>query len=235
MLVDVEMWEKIVLNLLSNALKFTLEGFIWVLERARGEIVLQIADSGSGIAEEAVPRLFERFYRVSDNRGRSHEGSGIGLALVARAGDVARERGLPSTHPPAAAPPSSSGSRTVKQTARLSSQMPSPLAGWYLDEALESDADPLGEGVWPECPGRHGAGRPRRDGSWWSTTTPTCGRCSPACWSASTSDHRRRRREALELIRPRPPDLILTDVMMPELDGFGLLEALRGPATASSR
>ncbi|WNN89052.1 sensor histidine kinase [Gloeocapsopsis dulcis] len=82
--VDREMWEKIVLNLLSNAFKFTLEGEITVrLHPTDGNrAILQIQDTGTGIAPEHLPHLFERFYQVRGTQARTHEGSGIGLALV---------------------------------------------------------------------------------------------------------------------------------------------------------
>ncbi len=81
--VDRAMWEKIVLNLLSNAFKFTFEGGIEVSLRADGErAVLRVKDSGVGVPPEELPRLFERFHRVEGMRARTHEGSGIGLALV---------------------------------------------------------------------------------------------------------------------------------------------------------
>ena len=77
------MWEKIVLNLLSNAFKFTFEGEICVRVRDAGERVeIEVSDTGTGIPEDELPRMFERFHRVENARGRSHEGSGIGLALV---------------------------------------------------------------------------------------------------------------------------------------------------------
>src|SRR5262249_9406248 len=80
---DRGMWEKIVLNLLSNAFKFTLEGGIRVrLQREAGYALVEVEDSGVGVAPEEIPRLFERFYRVEGTRGRNYEGSGIGLALV---------------------------------------------------------------------------------------------------------------------------------------------------------
>ena len=80
---DREMWEKIVLNLLSNAFKFTLEGQIRVAVRQGPRAtVLRVQDTGVGIPAEEMPRLFERFHRVDNARGRTHEGSGIGLALV---------------------------------------------------------------------------------------------------------------------------------------------------------
>jgi len=80
---DADMWEKVVLNLLSNAFKFTFEGEIKVsVRREGGCAVLTVADTGTGIPAEELPRLFERFHRVEGARGRTFEGSGIGLALV---------------------------------------------------------------------------------------------------------------------------------------------------------
>lgn len=79
------MWEKVVLNLLSNAFKFTFEGEIRVLVRpsADGETAeVTVSDTGMGISAENLPRVFDRFHRVEGVRGRSFEGSGIGLALV---------------------------------------------------------------------------------------------------------------------------------------------------------
>ncbi|SFK70800.1 ATP-binding protein [Caulobacter sp. UNC279MFTsu5.1] len=81
--VDHDMWEKVVLNLLSNAFKFTLEGEVSVsLRRLGDEAVLEVRDSGVGIAQADLPRVFERFHRIEGVQGRSMEGSGIGLALV---------------------------------------------------------------------------------------------------------------------------------------------------------
>jgi len=81
--VDREMWEKIVLNLLSNAFKFTFEGTIAVsLTQEDGRFELAVTDTGTGIPADELPRLFERFHRVEGAKGRTYEGSGIGLALV---------------------------------------------------------------------------------------------------------------------------------------------------------
>ncbi len=81
--VDREMWEKVVLNLLSNALKSTFEGRIEVSISTDGTAaLLTVADTGTGIPESELPHLFERFRRVEGARRRTHEGSGIGLALV---------------------------------------------------------------------------------------------------------------------------------------------------------
>jgi PAS domain S-box-containing protein len=82
--VDREMWEKIVLNLLSNAFKFTFEGEITVRLYSTDDnnVTLQIQDTGTGIPSKELPHLFERFYQVKGAKGRTYEGSGIGLALV---------------------------------------------------------------------------------------------------------------------------------------------------------
>lgn len=81
--VDPDLWERIVLNLLSNAFKFTLEGGIAVRLESDGRAVrLVVSDSGAGIPEDELAQLFQRFHRVTTARARSHEGSGIGLALV---------------------------------------------------------------------------------------------------------------------------------------------------------
>ena len=81
--VDRDMWEKIVLNLLSNAFKFTLRGQVTVrLSAIEGRAVLVVEDTGAGIPAAELPRIFDRFHRVEGTRGRSYEGSGIGLALV---------------------------------------------------------------------------------------------------------------------------------------------------------
>ena len=88
---DRDMWEKIVLNLLSNAFKFTWEGEIAVsLREAEGNAQLIVRDTGVGIPDSELPKLFERFHRVEGAHGRSLEGSGIGLALVS---ELVRQHG----------------------------------------------------------------------------------------------------------------------------------------------
>jgi len=81
--VDRQMWEKIVLNLLSNAFKYTLQGTISVnLAQEGRSVVLRVSDTGVGIPETELPHMFERFHRVENSAGRTHEGTGIGLSLV---------------------------------------------------------------------------------------------------------------------------------------------------------
>ncbi|MGZ3851356.1 MAG: ATP-binding protein, partial [Flavisolibacter sp.] len=81
--VDVDMWEKIVLNLVSNAFKYTTEGSITVVLREEGsDIVLSVSDTGVGIPADQLEKVFDRFHRVENIQGRSQEGTGIGLAMV---------------------------------------------------------------------------------------------------------------------------------------------------------
>lgn len=81
--VDRQMWEKIVFNLLSNAFKFTLEGKITVRISAEEEFFcMTVEDTGIGIPENELPHMFERFHRIQNAVGRTYEGTGIGLSLI---------------------------------------------------------------------------------------------------------------------------------------------------------
>jgi PAS domain S-box-containing protein len=81
--VDHEMWEKIILNLLSNALKYSDKGKIVVTINQRDkDLIVIIKDSGIGIPEDQLEKIFDRFHRVESTGGRSQEGTGIGLSMV---------------------------------------------------------------------------------------------------------------------------------------------------------
>ena len=239
--VDREMWERVVFNLLSNAFKFTLTGAIRVsLRRADGAVELAVSDTGSGIPDSELDRIFERFHRVAGDRARTHEGSGIGLALVH---ELVRLHGgtisvssvlgegstfvvrLPtgSAHLPA---DRIVASHPTGATASGAPAAPgtSSAAAPYVEEALRWLPD--------------GGARPAAPEATESVPAPG-GRVLVADDNADMRQYIRRvleprwtveavgtGRAALEAARARPPDLILTDVMMPELDGFGLLQAL---------
>ncbi|WP_420146810.1 response regulator [Spirosoma sp.] len=80
---DAGKWEKIMYNLLSNAIKFTESGEIKVqLNQSDTAAHLTISDTGIGIPDDKLPHIFNRFYQVENSRTRSYEGTGIGLALV---------------------------------------------------------------------------------------------------------------------------------------------------------
>src|SRR5690606_20825942 len=79
---DPQTWAHIVLNLLSNAIKYTPSGSIDVdLDVEDDLLVLKVADTGLGIPESELGRIFERFHRVESVGGRSQEGIGLGLSL----------------------------------------------------------------------------------------------------------------------------------------------------------
>jgi signal transduction histidine kinase len=177
--VDRDMWEKIVLNLLSNAFKFTLEGEIRVSLTDRSESAeLLVADTGVGIDRAELPRLFERFHRIEGQRSRSHEGSGIGLALVQElvrlhGGRRSRSRfrsARPICRPTGSAPPVRSRARTAP---RPSSKRRCDGCRTGTQKARPSRAR---ASPWPSRPVR---ARPRI--SWSPTTIRTCGTTWSAC------------------------------------------------------
>jgi diguanylate cyclase (GGDEF)-like protein len=229
--VDREMWEKIVLNLVSNAFKHTFRGGIAVrLAWRDGAAQLTVEDSGVGIAAEEIPRLFERFHRVRGAAARTHEGSGIGLSLV---------RELLALH---------SGSIRVESTPGVGSRFIVTLKAG----TAHLPADQLGTGD-DRTPGhRPSAAHADEALSWLPPTSDSTVTEAPledtgpkprVLLADDNPDMRRHiarilRRSyqvrvvcdgaaALEAALVSPPDLVLSDVMMPRLDGFGLVKALR--------
>ena len=235
--VDREMWEKIVFNLLSNAFKFTFEGQITVSLRESGKNVeLEVSDTGTGIPASELPHLFERFHRVKGARGRSYEGSGIGLALIhelvkLHAGTVRvkSEVGRGSTftitiptgsaHLPA---DRLGGARTLASTSVRSDTYVSEVLQWLPDETnhLETFASSI-----PEIAATPDQPRARIllvDDN--TDMREYVKRLLAAKYDVeATGDGE----SALEATRREKFELVLSDVMMPKLDGFGLLKALR--------
>jgi PAS domain S-box-containing protein len=249
--IDRDLWEKIVLNLVSNAFKYTLKGEIRVSLRAALEAngrsaVLSVQDTGTGIPEAELPDIFNRFHRVQETRGRTHEGTGIGLALVLElvklhGGTVGVESvyGTGSTFTVAVPfgkehlPADRVGGATMLESTALGS---SP----FVEEALrwlpgtvsrETGAFPIQTGLLPSARPATRGNRPR---------------VVLADDNTDMRDYVRRLlsndyeviavadgAEALRVTAARKPDLVITDVMMPRLDGFELLKALReNPGTA---
>ncbi|HEY8611947.1 MAG TPA: ATP-binding protein [Roseomonas sp.] len=227
---DREMWEKVVLNLLSNALKYTFEGEIRVELRPVGNVAeLILSDTGIGIAPEQLPRIFEHFHRVDGARSRSHEGSGIGLALV---------RELVRLH---------GGEVTVESTPAVGTcfRVRIPTGSTHLpqeslEEALALQGFPGGAFVqealqWlPEGE----ASRPaNRDGHRSVTILLADDNADMRAYVERllSRDYTvltaRDGEEAFRLALAHEPDLVLTDVMMPKVDGFELLRLLRGEPT----
>ena len=232
--VDPGLWEKIVLNLLSNAFKFTFEGHIAIaLHQAGTNARLTVGDSGTGIPADQLPHLFERFHRVEGARSRTHEGSGIGLALVhdlvaLHGGAIDVESGLGVGTVFAVEIPLGSAHLDPAHVReqRLEAWRPtavqsyvSEAEGWTQSDAAPPDAEPA------RGP-RHGRLLIVDDNA---DMRDYLRRLLRGDWDVEVCDNGR---EALDAVRRRAPDIVLSDVMMPELDGFGLLAALRGdPAT----
>jgi signal transduction histidine kinase len=232
---DREMWEKIVLNLLSNAYKFTLQGQIEVRVGAQDSVaVLEVIDTGIGVPEEALPRLFERFYRVDQSGGRTHEGSGIGLALVQElvrlhGGSITVESRLGTGTTFRVEVPFGSVHLPAEKVRTAGTAIAGTSATAYVQEALRWEGDPDAPPVVvPE---------PLADRRFASTfgarvlladdnrdmRAYVAGLFSPNYRVEAVSDG-----EALiEAARRERPDVIVSDVMMPRLDGFGLIQALR--------
>jgi len=225
--VDREMWEKIVLNLLSNAFKFTFEGEIALRIRdADNGVVLTVSDTGTGIPPDELPRMFERFHRVENARGRSHEGSGIGLALVSElvklhGGSICVESELGQGTKFAVRIPKGTAhlpAERLRASTATSSTSLATAAEAYVSEAL----------AW--LPAAPEAAAPR----------PDLPRVLLADDNADLREYARRLlaehyevhvvadgQAALEAAHELRPQLIVSDVMMPRLDGFALIRAVR--------
>ena len=235
--VDFDMWEKIVLNLVSNAFKYTLEGDVVVALRAVDDgcsVVLTVSDSGVGIPAHELPRLFERFHRIEGQRGRTQEGTGIGLALVQElvrlhGGTVKVEsevgRGtcftvsLPFGTAHHLAPDRIQSERTPTTTRVAAEAFVEEAFRWLPDEGSATG--------WVERP----------------ASTPSVSLRPTVLLADDNGDMRAYvyrllseryaveavsdGQAALEAARRRRPDLVLSDIMMPRLDGFGLVRALR--------
>ena len=229
--VDREMWEKIVLNLISNAFKFTLEGGISVRLRDLGQTVeLAVRDSGGGIPPEALPRMFERFHRVEETHGRSHEGSGIGLALVnelvkLHGGSIRVQSQLGEGSTFTVAIPKGSAHLPAEhvRTEQQKAAARGSRASAYVAEALGwlHGMEPP-----PPPPSRSGTNATHRI----LVADDNADLRAYAC--RLLSEHYvveavAHGRAALDAARARRPDLIISDVMMPQLDGFGLIRELR--------
>jgi signal transduction histidine kinase len=237
--VDRDMWEKIVPNLVSNAFKFTAEGEIAVrvLEQPRA-VVLEVSDTGMGIPAKELPRIFDRFHRVPGRTGRTQEGSGIGLALV---------RELVALHGGGVDVASVPGRGTTFRVeipkgfahlpAELVTQDPTPPgrlrdAAAYAGEA-ERWVQPAAGSASPPAPGAS-ATRPRPrvlvvdDNA--DLRQYIAALLAPSYVVETAPDGA----AALESIRAGAPDLVISDVMMPRLDGVGLVRELRAQARTAS-
>ena len=226
--IDRDMWEKVVFNLLSNAVKFTLYGAISVaVRRDGGTAVVTVSDTGTGIPESEMPRLFERFHRIETGAARSTEGSGIGLALVKelvglQGGTIDADsvEGVGTTF-------------TIRIPLGAEHLRADPIIGpaarvgiaqaqAFTEEALRWTAPPQPDHAGP-------------------ATATTTGAVLVADDNADMRDYLGRilkgagyrvtavadGAQALDAMRTQVPDLVISDVMMPNIDGLALVSALR--------
>jgi signal transduction histidine kinase/DNA-binding response OmpR family regulator len=228
--IDREMWEKIVMNLLSNAFKFTFEGTITLSLRYDGEeVVLQVRDTGVGIASEHLPRLFERFHRIEGVRARSFEGSGIGLALVQdlvqlHHGTIAAESEVGKGSTFTVRIPRGDASLASKRT---DSESYAPRNAEAFAEEF-SRALPYGTAVSGNTADRATILLADDNGD----MREYVAKLLRKQWHVDAVGDGA---SALRLLREKQYDLVLTDALMPELDGFGLLREIRtDPALRST-
>ncbi|WP_050990899.1 response regulator [Bradyrhizobium genomosp. I (2014)] len=245
--VDREMWEKILLNLLSNAFKFTLEGGITVSVAPgadRRSAIVSVRDTGIGIPETEMPKLFERFHRIEAAQGRSFEGSGIGLALVQElvklhGGEISAEStpgagttftvSLPFGHrhlPPERVQAEAAGQTDVTRAHEYVEE----ALRWLPDAAtrLEIEGELSTAGLGAIANQAIVTQSARKRVLLADDNTDMRGYVRRLLEGQGyLVDEARDGEVALALAQEAKPDLILTDVMMPRLDGFGLLKRVR--------
>ncbi len=240
--VDRDMWEKIVLNLISNAFKFTFDGEIAVTIDRVGDIAeLRVRDTGVGIPAEAMPKLFERFHRVSNTRSRTHEGSGIGLALVQEliklhGGAIQVESTVDQGTTFIITLPFGQehlpkiqlvDSRRLSSTALGASPFVEEALRWLPDSSNVSEAPSYQNDLPPvPTPGTSGTVSRARiliaDDN--ADMRQYLTRLLGDCYNVETAGDGK---SAIAKVRERQPDLVLSDIMMPEFDGFELMKRLR--------
>ena len=238
--VDRDMWEKVVLNLLSNAFKYTFAGAITArLEAIDGAVRLTVSDTGVGIPADALARIFERFHRIEGTRSRSHEGSGIGLALVRElvamhGGTIDVESVVDRGTTFTVTVPTGIEHLPQDRIARESGDSSASLVAAYVEEALH----------WlPETPPPSNVVVLHPDND---TILPRSRRARIVLADDNADMRAYVERllgdahdvvavadgvAALEALKERPADLLLTDVMMPFLDGIALTRQVRRDPT----
>jgi two-component system CheB/CheR fusion protein len=194
-------------NLLNNAVKFTpAQGRINVsLTRAGGEAYLAVKDTGQGITPEFVPHVFEIFRQADASSSRRHEGMGIGLALVKQLAELHDGR-------VSAESPGSGQGATFSVWIPLSPEETSTS----LSEAPVNAGTLKAKSILVVDDSRETA-------DMLTTLLTTEG----AQVSSARSGE-----DALRLVRENTFDLVISDISMPEMDGYQLLEKIRALSCA---
>lgn len=240
--IDVDMWEKIIMNLLSNALKYTEEGQIKLqLQQNENSILVSVSDTGIGIAKEEQSKIFERFHRVQNRQGRSQEGSGIGLAMVQELiklhhGTIhlESEPGKGSTFIVTIP----IGKDHLPQEKIISGQSSAKLsnADIYVKEALKWLPSPQTlqneEVLYTQNLGATGSNKKLKvllaDDN--ADMREYVARLLSSKYDVTAVANGRL---ALQKIHDQIPDLIISDVMMPDIDGFELVQKIKSDTATS--
>ena len=240
--VDRDMWEKIVLNLLSNAFKFTFKGRVRVqLHESGGQVELTVSDTGTGIPEVELPNIFSRFFRVEGAQGRTYEGTGIGLALIQELVKLHGGSIAVSSSPGAGSvftvsvpfgtallPRASTGvPSNSRSTAIRADAFTSEALTWLPDNRQQAYSQNGASSA--ERRSQAGVSRPRillADDN--SDMREYIRRALGHDYEVETASEGE---EALRKIKDNPPDLVIADIMMPRVDGFEVLRAVRADPT----
>jgi signal transduction histidine kinase len=245
--IDRDMYEKIVLNLLSNALKFTFEGEIEVALRSEPkQVKLIVRDTGVGIPPEELSQIFQRFHRVKDTRSRSFEGSGIGLSLVQdlaqlHGGSIEVESAVGKGTTFVVTLPCGYKHLPQKSIVETSTPLPAPTGAFaYVEEAQRWLPDYSGEV--PELDYQQDSPSPRiRENTREDFQVVVVDdnadmrqyltRLLSPLYTVQTYTEGK---SALASIQRQLPDLVVSDIMMPGIDGIELVRILRDDPETSS-
>ena len=209
---DVRRLEQVCFNLIDNALKFTPEGGRVAIDVRldRGQIEIAVKDSGAGMDPEFLPYVFDRFRQADSTTSRTHGGLGLGLSIA---------RQLVEAHGGTIAAHSAGKGAGSAFTVRL------PIAS----AARESHGEPAPDHSTP--PAEADGADPRLDGlrvlvvddeadarDIMAAALEASGASVQVAPSA---------RAAFEILEQAPVDVLLSDIAMPDVDGFALIQKIR--------
>ncbi len=229
-LFDHERWEQIAKNLLSNAIKFTQQGGTVTVSTHLSEdsqVVLTVSDSGTGIKESELENIFDRFYQVAQTKPENHAGTGLGLALVRELCnlmngkiDVDSQEGTGSVF-----------------TVRIPVKLASPVHYLNQDKSfIEAESvipHPHKESVTKQ------ENSERQHAKNWPLLLIVEDNKELLDFLCMLLDSQYKiltaanGREGLQIATKELPDIVISDVMMPELDGIGFLKALKSDIRTS--
>ncbi len=219
---DPRMLEGIVYNLISNAVKFTpTKGQIDVstnIDRINNQFIFSVTDSGPGIPEALHDKIFDRFYQINDSSSRLADGSGIGLAIVKEFTDKLGGQINVSTE-------TSAGARFVVTI---------PLHCW--EEDISEEKLKINSQVDHRESLLIGHGQSAKDLALILIVEDNY-EMARYLQSLLTNTYNlkwaRNGQEGLEQAIKYVPDIIISDIMMPQMDGLDLLEKLRDQVSCS--